>query len=259
MRRLAAATRPPKYRLAPATGVAMRPVAQPKKDIKRVIRFPFLSRRLAAAALIAFATLVPVAVDAATRYVTDELRISVRTGAGNQFRILEVIDSGTRLETGQQSGDWTQVETPEGTSGWVRQQYLTDEPIAKARLEETRTELDEARSQINSLEDELAETQAEAREARSEVDTLEDDKAELEQQLADAEEGLQLSDENERLRRRLSELNTRISDLQEQAQSLRDRERREWFMIGSGVLFGGILFGIIVTRIPWRRRRDRMF
>jgi len=234
-------------------------MTQPKKDRKRVIRSLFLSSRVTAAALIAFATLAPLAVDAATRYVTDELRISVRTGAGNQFRIVEVIDSGTQLDTGQESGEWIQVETPEGNSGWVRQQYLTAEPIAAARLEDTRAELDQARSRIDALEDELAEAQADAREARSRIETLADDKAELERRLADAEEGLQLSDENERLRQQLSELNSRVTTLQEQAQRLRDRERREWFMIGGGVLFGGILFGIIVTRIPWRRRRDRMF
>jgi SH3 domain protein len=214
----------------------------------------YLSAALAAA--LVFATSAAVG---ATRYVTDELRISVRTGAGTQYRIIEVIGSGTRLETLETSGEWTRVRTEGNETGWVRSQYLTEQPIAADRLETVRSDLQDANDRIDELEATLAETRSDHEDARERIETLSGERDALQARLQEAERGLELHDENERLREQTDELEQRVAQLREETQALAERGRREWFMIGAGVLLGGILFGIIVTRIPWRRRRDRMF
>ncbi len=223
--------------------------------------------RAALAAILFLATTTALG---ATRYVTDELRISVRTGTGNQYRIIEVIGSGTRVETLDASGDWAQVRTPEGNTGWVLAQYLVEEPIAADRLRDALGELEAARGRIDELEaalaqarsdaeSALAEARAEIEAARERVATLTSEKQQLESRLAQASEGLELYDQNQRLREHFKGLNARIAELQAETKRLADRSRREWFVIGAAVLLGGMLFGIIVTRIPWRGRRDRMF
>lgn len=195
----------------------------------------------------------------ATRYVTDELRISVRTGQGNQFRIIEVIGSGTRVESLQTVGEWAEIRTPDGNTGWVRAQYLDEQPVAADRLRAARAELEQARERITELGSALETARAEAGSAQSRINDLTSRVEELQGRLADAEKGLDLHDENEFLGQRVKSLEQRVADMRKAASELEQRSRKEWFIIGAGVLFGGMLFGIIVTRIPWRRRRDRMF
>lgn len=211
------------------------------------------------AALAAILILATTAAFGATRYVTDELRVSVRTGAGNQYRIIEVVDSGTRIETLQTEGEWAQVRTPEGNTGWMRAQYLIEQPIAADRLRTARAELEDARERIGELEEALAQAREETTSARERVESLSADKERLESRIANAERGLDLHDENERLKENVKSLMRRAEEFRQEIQRLQERERKEWFVIGAGVLFGGMLFGIIVTRIPWRGRRDRMF
>lgn len=211
------------------------------------------------AALAAILILATTAAFGATRYVTDELRVSVRTGAGNQYRIIEVVDSGTRIETLQTEGEWAQVRTPEGNTGWMRAQYLIEQPIAADRLRTARAELEDARERIGELEEALAQAREETASARERVESLSTDKERLESRIANAERGLELHDENERLKENVKSLMRRAEEFRQEIQRLQERERKEWFVIGAGVLFGGMLFGIIVTRIPWRGRRDRMF
>jgi len=211
------------------------------------------------AALAAVLLLTTSAAFGATRYVTDELRISVRTGAGTQYRIVEVIGSGTRVETLETSGEWTRVRTGDDETGWVRSQYLTEQPIAADRLETVRSDLQDANERIDELEASLAQTGSDNEAAQERIEALTAEKESLESRLEEAESGLELHDENERLRERSDELEQRVERLKAETEALAERGRREWFMIGAGVLLGGILFGIVVTRIPWRRRKDRMF
>lgn len=195
----------------------------------------------------------------ATRYVTDELRINVRTGQGNEYRIIELIDSGTRLEVLTTEGEWAEVKTPGGNTGWVQAQYLDEQPIAEDRLRSALSELGQARERIATLEEELAQAQGNTVSAREEIDQLNGRIEQLETRLDNADEGLALHDENQRLAEQLEALEDRVSEARAQARLAEQRSRKEWFLIGGGVVFGGILFGIVVTRIPWRRRRDRMF
>ncbi len=193
----------------------------------------------------------------ATRYVSDELRISLRAGAGNQYRILRVLDTGTRLETLQTEGEWTQVRASDVT-GWVRSQYLKAEPVAADQLQQARNELGTARERIDTLTSRLNETRQELEATRNRVQELTAANQTLQEQLDSAQEGLEMAEENERLSAQATELQERIDQLEGQVTRLNDRSQREWFLIGAGVLLGGILLGIIVTRIPWRRR-NRMF
>lgn len=214
-----------------------------------------IPRAVLALALVVATTAVP----AATRYITDELRVSVRAGAGERYRIIEVIGSGTEVETLETDGEWTRVETPAGNTGWLRGQYLEERPIAADRLEAVQAELEAARERIAGLEQDLAEARSQAEAARARNEALGDEVAALEQRVAEAREGLELRQENARLQEQVAALQDRVEELRARARELADRRSREWFMIGGGVVLGGILFGMLVTRIPWRSRRDRLF
>ena len=71
------------------------------------------------------------------RYVSDKQYVPLRSGAGNEYRIVhQGIPSGTRLTVARTSDDgtWSEITTDGGTSGWIRSQYLMSEVPAQLKL-----------------------------------------------------------------------------------------------------------------------------
>lgn len=201
-----------------------------------------------------FVLAVSVSAGAATRFITDEIRVNLRSGPGNQYRILELLTTGTTLETLQETEGWTQVRMGDGTSGWVPSQYLAERRPARERLAEARAELEAAREQITTLESTLEAVRAELSAAQSRAETLAAENETLGRRVERASEGLALANENQDLKKTVVDLQRTIQDLESETTRLADRSRHDWFLVGAGVLFAGMLFGIIVTRIRWRRR-----
>ena len=69
-----------------------------------------------------------------------------------------------------------------------------------------------------------------------------------------AEQGLDLYDENEELKKEVIDLQRTIQDLEHERERLRERDDQRWFIVGASVLGAGILAGLILPRIRWRRR-----
>ncbi len=191
---------------------------------------------------------------AATRYVTDEFRINLRSGPGNGYRITELLTTGTPLELLDSRDGWTQVRAPGGQTGWVPSQYLSSERPAAERLDEVAAELETVRQRNQALSEELAQTEQALQQANGRIDSLSGSREELSQKLDAARQGLELSEENKRLKKQVIDLERRIQDLVNETERLSDRSRQDWFLVGAGVLFAGMIVGIIITRIRWRRR-----
>ena len=200
--------------------------------------------------------LVAVAGDALgqTRYVKDELRIMLRSGAGNEYRILDSLVTGTAVELLDTQGEWARVRTRAGDEGWVLSQYLIDEPVAAQRLGRLSSQLDQVQSQNQQLQAQLEDAQRRLEEARNTVSTLTTEREKLDRQVEEAREGLDLAEENKGLKKQVIDLRRRIEELTNETRRLADRNRQDWFVVGAGVLFAGMLVGIIMTRVRWRKR-----
>ncbi|RZU99572.1 SH3 domain protein [Spiribacter vilamensis] len=193
------------------------------------------------------------AVAQTTAYVTDELEITMRSGQGNDYRILRVLPSGARLEVLQRGETWTRVRAGD-TEGWVRSIYLQSEPGAAAQLEEATSQLTELRDENQALTEELDELESRLETVSEENEQLRADNQRMTQRLQQAEEGLELADENQSLKKEVLDLERQVQDLSREADRMADRENRDWFIAGAGVIVFGMLFGITLTRIRWRRR-----
>lgn len=90
-----------------------------------------------------------------TVYISDVLFVPMRSGQGNEFRIINAaMRSGTALKKISESsdGDWTQVETQKGTKGWIRTQYISSNLPARNRLANALSELGKLKSKNIELE-----------------------------------------------------------------------------------------------------------
>jgi SH3 domain protein len=69
-----------------------------------------------------------------------------------------------------------------------------------------------------------------------------------------ASSALALVNENKELKARAIALERKLQALQQENEGLKDRTARDWFMVGAAVVLLGILVGLIIPRIRWRKK-----
>ena len=88
--------------------------------------------------------------------------------------------------------------------------------------------------------------------------TMDADYRKVSQELAEikrtASSALAIDSENKDLKSRLVALERNLQTLQQENENLKDRTARDWFMVGAGVVLIGILAGLIIPRIRWRKK-----
>lgn len=204
--------------------------------------------------------LVSSAALAETRYVSDRLEITLRTGTSTQHSIVRMLPSGTRLEaleTDAASG-YTRVRTPDGTEGWVLSRYLMDRPAAREQLSaasERAANLDVRAADLAARTDALA---AERDALEAQRDGLETEATELRAELDRVQRvsasALEIDKANRELRTRLAAAEQEGSLLRAEISELKRNTQRDWFIAGAGVLLLGLVLGLVLPRIRWRRR-----
>jgi len=197
-------------------------------------------------------------VQAKTQYVSDHLVITVRTGQSAQFQIIKTLETGAHVEVLEiaETG-YTRVKTADGVEGWVRTQYLADEPVAKEKLERALSQLAKTRDTLKKLKDSYANLSKEHQELSKVQSTLSTDKKQLDSELARlneiAKKPIILDKQNRELQQKNVTLEKDLQRLNQENYSLKDRSQREWFIAGALVLFGGIVLGLIIPKL--RRRK----
>ena len=177
---------------------------------------------------------------AVTKYVSDEFEIMLRTGQSTQHEIRRQLKSGTPLEVLQEGEGYTQVRLQNGIEGWVLSRYIIDQPSGRDRLaalerrhEKLKTKFDQA---------------------------VAEEKASMEKEIARLKEiakrPLELQRENDQLKAQLAEEKSRYDMLAKESEVLKSPLKdREWFTRGALVVFASMVFGIVLTRIPWQRKK----
>lgn len=202
--------------------------------------------------------LMPASVMAKSIYVSDHLVITIRTGKGTQYQIIKTAPSGTKLEVLEETDEgYTFIRTPDGVEGWVRTQYLTEEPIAQVRLERAETRLSKLSEENKLLKTELKTLRSKTASLSEENKQLSGSSESLDQELARlkqvAARPIQLDNENRKLQQTNVTLEKEIQLLSQENQVLKDRSQREWFFAGALVLLGGLIIGLIIPKIRWKK------
>lgn len=208
------------------------------------------------------ALITAAAAQAQTRYVDDELIITLRTGPSNRNAIIRTLESGERVEVLESDGaEYSRVRVAaDGNEGWVLSQYLSNEPAAADVLAATRRELMAANERLAELEEratrlseELDSTGAELSAARAESERV---TMELDDVRAASANALALRDQNEELRRRVADLGRQLDAARMANAELRSRTRQNWFLVGALVLLAGIVIGLVAPGLRRRRRSN---
>ena len=200
---------------------------------------------------------------AADRYITDELHVPMRSGQGNEFRILHRgLPSGTKLTLLQDSPDtgWAQVRTPGGEEGWVRRQYLESEPVAKIKLEKAQERLRHIESlqgnlggEVRRLEEENGELSTSLKSEQERATQLAKELKELKALSADA---VTLNQRHQKLLNQHELLKQKQAMSEAEIQRLSSSETQKWYMYGAISVLIGALIAMIAPHFRPRKRHS---
>ena len=184
------------------------------------------------------------------RYVSDTLYVQLRGGPSIEYRSLKVLPSGEHLVYLSEEEGFTQVRVTDGTEGWVSSQYLMDQPIAREQLEDAKAEisalkaqLEQARSAAESINSASAET--------TDPVTAED----LENERLDniIQDSPLLTSASRELGIRNQQLELRVESLEAENEQLRKDKRNMYLLYGGGLVFVGIIAGLILPNLRGKR------
>lgn len=212
--------------------------------------------------LIALVMLLAASVQAQdVRYISDKQYIPLRSGGGNEYRITHRgLPSGTRLKVSATSanGEWSQVTTDSGTSGWMRSQYLMKGVPAQNRLDAALTQAGQAGEQSTTLQAELATVQQERDLLLEQLGTTETDLGTVADEMAQLKQisgnAVKLDEDNRRLVVQTEQLRSEVEMLQAENQRLVDKVDSEEFLNGALAVLLGVIITLVVPRL-WPKRR----
>ena len=193
------------------------------------------------------------------KYVSDDLHITVRTGKGTDFQVLRTIDSGTRVELLEAGNDgYARIRLENGVVGWVLSRYLVDTPIARHRLAEATEEIARITEENARLKEQTTALQQHKLDTDEELSRLKEQRRGIAEKLSRykslAAKPMEIEAKNQALQARIQDLESETRLLHEKSVSLQRGAERAWFLTGGGVLLGGILLGLIIPRLRWKRK-----
>ena len=167
------------------------------------------------------ATLLAFSSDADAAWVKDIVHLQLRTGAGNQFRIIGRIQTGDAAEILSRGDGWTRVRTAKGEVGWIPAGFLQPDPPSAVVLERLQNDAAALRDQVERLSSQSSE----------------------------------LRSSNEELAGNDSGQRAEIERLARENYELRAGARWPEWITGSGIVLAGMAIGAVLSRRAGRRQQ----
>ncbi|MBV8041071.1 TIGR04211 family SH3 domain-containing protein [Pluralibacter sp.] len=178
------------------------------------------------------------------RYVSDELNTWVRSGPGDNYRLVGTVNAGEEVSLLQtnDSTQYGQVRDSSGRTSWIPLKELSTTPSLKTRVPDLE-------NQVKTLTDKL-----------NNIDTTWNQRtADMQKKVAQSDGVINgLKDENQKLKNELIVAQKKVNAANLQ---LDDKQRTiimQWFIYGGGVLGVGLILGLVLPHlVPSRKRKDR--
>ena len=200
-------------------------------------------------------------------YVTDSIKITLRTGPSIENRVISMLSSGQALEMMESEGDWSHVryvdEKEEMKEGWVLTRFIIDRmpwqkqalsleaenASLKKNLNPTKKDLNEALGREQQINEKLKQTNRALLNLKKEFEALK----------KGASGYLDLKKEHENTLSKLTSVQEQLKQVMEENLKLRSSQRHKWFLVGSAVLFSGLIIGLVLGRREKKRHSSRYY
>ena len=202
---------------------------------------------------------------AETRYISDQLVVSLRELPQNNSASLVYLKTDTPVEVLQVGEEYLKVQTKDGEVGYIQKHYLTHNTPKATVISQLTRENAGLKERVQELEKQYREVFSKGDEAQQKVlSELEDSRQQIakldkalqksEKELAErtqsyeslkknAENIIAITAERDQFRLSHEELTAAVSNLQEERKELLKKDTIRWFLTGAGVLFIGWVIG----------------
>jgi len=199
------------------------------------------------------------AAQAETMYISDIIKITLRTGPGTDHRVIAMVASGSKAEILNPDGEWTQIRLSNGKEGWVLTRFLTSEKPKALIQEQTKAtnkalsiqvaallnENKELKAQNQSLEAASIQNQNKFKDISRSYEILQKESAAF----------LKIKSKYNKSASELAEQTLKINQMEEELRKSRFNQNIKWFLVGAGVFFFGLLIGLSAKR---QRRKSSL-
>jgi len=185
---------------------------------------------------------------AQTHYVTDVIKVTLRTGPAMDRKIIAMLRSGQQLEIIEKGEEWSHVRVSPEKDGWLLTRFIQSGQPCKDRLAQLQASYD-------VLIDNSGEPARELRRLNSENAALKNGLAGTRQKLAalksshqklveDTADVRAIRGQRDRLSKELGETRERLAAVSDDLDRVRRKSNMWWFLIGAGVLLMGLIVGV---------------
>ncbi len=197
------------------------------------------------------------------RYVSDKQYIPLRSGPGSDYRITHRgIPSGTRMTVARLSDDgvFAEITTAQGTTGWIRTQYLMSELPAQNKLAAAIKKASDLAAKITALSSEANSLKTERVDVLNQIQNTDDQLESITRELTELKQisgnAVKLDSDNRRLIVESETLKSELEMHRAENQRLNDKLDSEAFMNGALAVLLGVIIALVVPRLWPKRRRD---
>ena len=190
---------------------------------------------------------------AETRYISDQCEVPLRAGESLKYKVRRTLTTGTPLEvlgSNDKSG-YARVKTEDGLIGFVASDRLQVEPAARDQVAGLEAKVEELEARFAALPPSLQEVQASLEATLADKRRLEEELLSIRQAAGDAPRILR---ERGELRQTVADLTRQVAELEQINRELDHSNNQRWFLIGGGVIVGGILIGFFLPQVRLGRR-----
>ncbi|MBL4908929.1 MAG: TIGR04211 family SH3 domain-containing protein [Alteromonadaceae bacterium] len=165
-----------------------------------------------------------------TAYISDELFIFMRSGAGKQYRLLGSITAGSAITLIDEVTDGFQkIIDDKGRSGWIEEQYISKKPSLRSVIAELNAQIADKDETIKNFDTSLNGNQQKI---------------------------TYLAKMNSNLKLKITSLKKQLTTNQAKVQQHDNSTQKQWFFNGAIVLGIGLLLGLLLPRLFSRRRNS---
>ena len=206
-----------------------------------------------------FLTFFTVTGFAANMYISDVLKVTVRRGPSTEYKILDIAESGERVEVLETGEDWTLVRLDNGKEGYVTTRYLAANPTHAIRLEQLQAKHQTLTQQAAALQEENTSLREENKKLKSVLGGTEKSLKKLDSDYQELKAGsaefLSLKTKYKKVSEQLTEQTQKADKLDKELGRVELNQYIKWFLAGSGVLLVGFIIGFSAKR---QRRRPSL-
>jgi len=194
---------------------------------------------------------------AESKYISDTMKVTMRTGPGNDRKIISLLKIGKKVEVLEAGNEWTLVRLDNGKEGWVINRFLTDKIPSDIELKILKSKHEALMAKAARIQEENSLMKAENKKLSTEFSVsrkkLQETTNDYKALKTESKEFLELQSKFKAASSKLAEQTKKAEKFEDELTKLLWNQNIKWFLSGAGILILGFIIGFSTKR---QRRRS---